>query len=172
MVGTMAETRMEITVILPEEMNIPGFIKPLLARGVKEMGIAEAALMGATRTWRRQPVFKRSVGLNARDFRAAISTSSKPFLWVEQGTRIRWRRLSPNWRSKSKPRSLEALPGAGRPTGFYKRARPGIKARDFRVVVAEIRNPVFAKDMRKLMTFAANSLFKTGKGRRVKVRVT
>ena len=58
-----------------------------------------------------------------------ITTTSKKFLWLEHGTRIRRRVMSKDWQSKTTPGSLQSGSGAGKALGFG--SRPGIEPRNW-----------------------------------------
>lgn len=112
----------------------------------KEMDIIERLFDKATSTWstKNKPVWKRVQRLGGNNFKATLSTRSTPFAYIETGTKERWARMDPRFRAKSKPRVIGASPGAFprpimRGRSNMKRARPGIKAREWRDEIARRR---------------------------------
>lgn len=80
---------------------------------------------------------------------AAAGTNAyrTPIVWLDEGTRWRARRMSPDWKSKTRPGSLSV--GAGK--GYARKGKnawgrfPGIEARLFRVSIIKKRERAFRK---------------------------
>lgn len=65
-------------------------------------------------TWRRKPRFDRpTIRYAGGDAFIRMSTADKRFLWLDEGTRIRWALLTRDWVSKTTPNSYQSGPGRG-----------------------------------------------------------
>lgn len=149
-----------LMVILPEEMN-PTVIHQAVIKAMKqETEVHERMFNKATATWTHKPGWKKKFAMTGGDAYSIISTSDKPFIYVERGTRKRWRRMSSDWTSKSKVKRLGSGAGSGKAEGWKRRPYPGIKPRDFRERIVEIRQPRYAVNMAAAFRKGANNLFR------------
>lgn len=106
------------------------------------------------------------VALNGALYRA-VYILYEVYFYLARGTRIRWAVMSRDWRSKTKPGRIPSGPGRGHfvIVGKLKmqrrgiRPRPGIKARNFDILIAKKRNRGFVKDVEKATRQAANRAF-------------
>lgn len=79
------------------------------------------------------------------------------FLWLDEGTKIRWAVMSGNWKSKTTPGKLASGRGRGRVVIAGRRAmqrrnirpRPGIKAREWTETLRKQRRRPFTRAMIK-----------------------
>lgn len=95
---------------------------------------------------------------------AAVGTDGKksgnfmytPFILLEEGTQIRYRGMSKNWRSKTTPGSLKvgARHGFAAGWGFY----PGIEARNWRDVIVDKEIYPFEQECIKAFQTMANQM--------------
>lgn len=101
-----------------------------------------------TRTWssQNQPAWKKRIGRGLA-ISGLITTGSTPFAYVEVGTRYRLRAMTRDFRPKTRPGVLGSGPGAGGAAGWFRRPRPGIKARNFRDIIARKRYKPFADNI-------------------------
>lgn len=69
-----------------------------------------------------------------------------PLVWLGAGTKVRYRTMSSDWRSRSKPGGGIAFSGSrrGMALGFNMSSKVGIEARNFRDDIIEKRYPRFA----------------------------
>lgn len=115
---------------------------------VKEMDEIERLFNIPTSTWSSdsQPKWKKKLG---RGFviDGLVTTGDTPFAYVELGTRYRFRAMSRDFKAKTRPGSLSASQGAGSAAGWVKKPLPGIKARNFRDIVARRRFPKFTANV-------------------------
>lgn len=91
-----------------------------------------------------------------------VTTDDKRFLFVDEGTKVRYATMTPDFIAKTKPKSLKA--GKGRGGLLFvnkKKPRPGIKARGFTKLVAKKWNPLFRAAMSEAMAAGAK---KSGHG--------
>jgi len=72
-----------------------------------------------------------------------LDTQYCVLVFLEDGTRIRYRNVSFDWKSRTKPGSLQFGQGKGRATGFG--YNPGLKARNFRDAIIDKRYPEFIR---------------------------
>lgn len=75
---------------------------------------------------------------------SAVGTDNErtPLVWLEGGTKVRWRHVSRDWRSKTyKNSGLRFRVGRGRATGWGR--NPGIEARNFRNAIVKKHEPTF-----------------------------
>lgn len=112
-----------------------------------------------TSTWTEPPKWAIRSKRVARGYQTQLSTQDKKFIWVEHGTKKRFRRMSPDFSAKSTVGSLRARPGSGKALGFYKTPRPGIKARNNLETLAQERTPIFVKKLQLELNANASKLF-------------
>lgn len=87
---------------------------------------------GTTRTWREQPEFTVETEASGDEITVLAGTDNPIYGYLDRGTSVRYALMSPDWRSKTTPGSLQAGSGAGRVIVINRnRPRPGIKARRF-----------------------------------------
>lgn len=93
----------------------------------------------ATRTWSSEntPKWNKSIGFQGPDLVGKTTTGAKVFSYVELGTSERWRKMSRNFRRKTTPGVLGSGPGRGGAVGWFPRPVAGLKARNFRLIIAE-----------------------------------
>jgi hypothetical protein len=106
----------------------------------------------ATATWNGKPSWKKTLRATATYIAAEISTSSKPFAYVEGGTSVRYATMTRNFSPKSRPGSLRASPGAGG-RAYVSRMVPrrGIVARNFTTTIVNKRYPVFVAKVTRIV---------------------
>lgn len=66
-----------------------------------------------------------------------VTTKDTPFVFIDQGTKIRFRSMTHDFVAKTKPGVLGSFIGRGGPAGFD--VKPGIQARRFSELIAEKR---------------------------------
>lgn len=98
-------------------------------------------LESITGTWTHKVDFRVEVRIFGGDAVARITTRDKIFHFINEGTRVRYALMSPDWKSKTAPGRLRSGSGRGRVLYIGKRKpwrksrkrwpRPGIKARAY-----------------------------------------
>jgi hypothetical protein len=159
--------QIEFRPIHPEQMRGEGAIIAAMSREVQKIleTAEQEGFDSATATWEHKPKWTIRIKSRKRDLVGRLATQSKPFTWVELGTKLRWRKMSPDFSPKSRVKNLQAHSGSGRATGFFKtRPRPGITARDFRVVVAEKMQPKFESNVTTALVREAGMFFSGRRG--------
>lgn len=81
------------------------------------------------------------------------------WVWLNEGTKIRWAMMSPNWKSKTTPGTLITNKGRGKVLFVGKRAfkrlglppRPGIKPREWTIVIQNRRQKPFLVGIRRII---------------------
>ncbi len=91
-----------------------------------------------------------------------LVTRSTPYIFIWGGTRVRYRLMSHDWVSKTKPGTLLAGAGRGKPLGFG--VAPGIEARNWHEKVFDIRESIFNRKMRTAIGRSLRSVFPHGGG--------
>lgn len=70
-------------------------------------------------------------------------------IWLEDGTKVRYRNMSPDWTSRTAPNTLHVRTiNNGRALGFDPLGNPGIAARNFRDSIIRERYPEFIERAR------------------------
>jgi len=126
-------------------------------------------------TWRGdKPKFESLVGLDHPPGAATVVTGPtgntkgvQKWVWLNDGTRIRWALMSRDWRSKTKVRSFRSGAGAGRVVLAGRRAmtargigpRPGIEAREWTKTLSQRRRKPFTRRMIQAMQRGAHKAF-------------
>lgn len=79
------------------------------------------------------------------------SHQGKKWFWLNYGTRVRYARLSRDWKSKTTPGSIRSGMGAGRVLvrGFKAGAHPGIQARQWVAIIEKMRAKPFQRRMQR-----------------------
>lgn len=113
-----------------------------------------------TSTWKHKPKWTKKVKSSRSQIAGFLTTRSKPFVYVEMGTKIRRAAMSRDFQAKTKVFRLSSGPGRGGKVGMLKSPQSGIKARDARVVIAKMRGKVFIVDMQKALNRASKQVFK------------
>ena len=87
-----------------------------------------------TGNWKHQPKFSSRVivGSVADGIQIQVGTDDKIWHYLDDGTKVRYAVMSPDWKSKTEPDVVGSFPGRGKRVFINKkRPRPGIKARNF-----------------------------------------
>lgn len=87
-----------------------------------------------TRTWKRRPGF----GIKRKDGERLVSTDNDVYLFLNDGTRVRYATMTANFSAKTRVRYIGSYVGRGG-VAFISRKhpRPGIKARKFTEEIAK-----------------------------------
>ncbi len=139
-----------LTSIKPEKMNIKVFEEGIL-EALKQEGKEEVPLFSETTApWKNPPGFGTEVSSTANKAQAVTGPIGSKlqvnkWLWLNLGTKVRHALMSGNWRSKTTPGVLRSGGGGGRVVKVSKRIRrPGIKAREWTILIAKSRQKPFA----------------------------
>jgi len=157
----------DIKPILGEKVNDKGMLRVIRKALEASAKDVEGEFGKGTSTWTHKPRWKTEVKTRRNDWVARVSTGDKPFVYVEMGTIKggRYRRMSRDWQSKTKPKVLHSGAGGGRAVGFIPRGtRPmkGLTPRDFRVIIAEAADSKFASTMRAGIELGSRQFFSGG----------
>lgn len=151
------------------------FRSSIFRETLREAAVVIAPKMAAdmkrpTKTWQEPVEFTTevTVGANAGGRAAkktsagasgiaiSVTTEDKRYLFVDEGTRVRYATMSPDFQAKTKVNSLIARRGRGRMLFVNKRRpRPGIKARNFTKLVHKKWQPEFRAAMDRALFEAA-----------------
>lgn len=157
----MPRSIIRIDPILPGRMNDKILDKILRQATREEIRGAVKDMKAYVSTWKDEDKPKWSIRSKktARSYETRMTTRDQPFVWVEVGTSKRFRRMSAGFRAKTRPGSLTPRPGSGKAEGFYKTARPGIKARNNLETMAKLRGNAFVTKTQIKINAAVSTLF-------------
>lgn len=118
-----------IKVFEPEKLREDEFRLPILTVFNKQIGIVKAWFKETTKTWEHSVRFevKKSFPRLGGVISFRVYTDDPIWNFLDQGTALRFVRLSEDWESKTKPWSFHSGPGAGEVIGSG--VEPGISAR-------------------------------------------
>lgn len=150
--------------ILPKGVLQPGAVARAVRNKVVDEGrIVERRLASTVATWRNAPKFKATQRVAPSESRAVsvtVSPAGDPeavqhWIYVNDGTTVRWALMDPKFKPKTAPGQLKAGPGnppfdpvlRGRKQMFA--PRPGIQARNFTVLVKDERQKPFSNAVRE-----------------------
>lgn len=145
--------------ITPAKFNSAAFQKEFLRQAEILAPKMHADLKRPTMTWNPPVEFEEHIytgsraAVEAKKTLAArggaglaiiVTTEDKRYKFVDEGTKVRYATMSPNFVAKTKPKSLTAGRGRGGVLFVNKnRPRPGIKARGFTKLVTAKWKPLF-----------------------------
>lgn len=167
-------------VILLKPLRAPRFdtkgVTAQLRKALKEEGAAQKVLMLKTvKTWKDKPTFAKDPPVLVTGDQLGVTVRpnlDKPagmhWMYLDQGTRIRWAVMSSNWRSKTRVKWLGSGAGRGMVVIFGRRAmqkrnikpRPGIKARHWSKTIQKMRSKKFEERMKREFGILAKDTIK------------
>jgi hypothetical protein len=154
------ETIIELKPILPQKGNFAVFELAIRSMIDDELEEIEKALNRYTNTWQHKPKWSKQTKKRRSEFVGRIGTTTKRFVWVEEGTKSYYASMTKGFIPKTKPGRIISGAGSGGFKGLNSRPkRPGIKARKNLPVIAKTREIPFAVDATKKMDAAAKALF-------------
>lgn len=159
--------------IKPKRLKVDAIRLEILNALRKEGTVHRKELQKTTATWKgEKPKFESLFGLTGEDATVVTGPTGSDkavdkWVWLNDGTKIRWALMSSDWRSKTRPRRFKSGRGAGRVVVAGKRymqahnirPRPGIKAREWTVLLTKRRKRPFTRRMIKAMQHAAKKAF-------------
>lgn len=93
---------------------------------------ALALFRSSVSTWRNKPEFTVETEASGDTITVLAGTDDPVYGYLDRGTSVRYAVMSADWRSKTRPGSLQSVMGRGRVVVISKRIpRPGIQARHF-----------------------------------------
>jgi hypothetical protein len=161
--------------IKPSKLRIDAYRLEILNELRGEGRDQKKELDKTTRTWKgEKPKFETLVGLERPPGSASVLTGPSgsdkavnKWVWLNEGTRIRWALMSKDWQSKTRVRWFGSGRGSGRVVIAGKRAmmrrgirpRPGIEARGWSEDLQKRRRRPFTRRMVKAMQRASRKAF-------------
>ncbi len=148
---------LQVKAIKPQKMKLKEVRLEMLNALRKEGTQTEKLLDQTWATWKGdKPKSESLIGLTGKD--ATLLTGPvgsdlavNKWVWLNEGTRIRWALMSSDWKSKTRPGKLKSGGGRGRVVVAGKRAmkrpRPGIQARGWTEIIAKRRRRPFTRAM-------------------------
>jgi hypothetical protein len=168
----MAGPQIVLTPIKPGKIR-PDKLRLRLLNAMRKEGTQQRRLLRQTvSSWQgAKPDFKTDISLAGGD----IAVRTEPtggegrdkWIWLDQGTRIRWALMSSDWQSKTTPGRLGSGRGRGRAVVVGRRAmqqrriapRPGIQARKWSEQVQKMRTRPFQRDVEQEFARFADEMF-------------
>ena len=142
----------ETKAIKPKKMRIDA-IRIELEKAVTWEGDAiRKGYEKTTRTWRHKPTFEVIPEVTNDRVEVLVGTDDKIYKFIDEGTKVRYATMSPDWISKTTPRVIGSGAGRGRVLFVRKdRPRPGIEAREFSKIIEKQRKKPFQRAMQEAM---------------------
>lgn len=153
--------------IKPAKFNSEVFQRAFVKQAERMAPKMHADMKAPTKTWNPPVEFDERIFIGARAAAEAnkvgagvavqVTTDDRRYLFVDEGTKVRYATMSPDFIAKTKPKSLKAGKGRGRMLFVNKKKpRPGIKARGFTKLVKKKWEPLFRAGMDDAMATAAH----------------
>ena len=159
---------LQVKSIKPRRMNPNAYRLEIVKELNEQAQIMKRMYLKTVRTWKApRPVFKVTAaikgppgprgGVATQQAIASVETTDERFIYVDQGTRIRWAVMGRGFKAKTRPGVVGSGAGRGGPVIVGRRAmqkrnikpRPGIKARKFTKEIQKRRRAPFFKAMRE-----------------------
>lgn len=138
--------------ISPGKLNIEPFRRAMLNAVEAEAMIERNQLRKTTATWQGdKPTFTSETSIKGGNLTvitgpAGNAMGAKKWVWLDQGTRVRYATMSGDWRSKTRVKWFGSGPGKGRMLFVNRRRpRPGIQARGWSEALTLTRKNAFRK---------------------------
>lgn len=145
----MASPKIKVIVRYPVPAPDNPIFRELISVMHDELDILRRQYDKTTRTWTEEskPKWTKELKGVAPHFDMQITTSDKPFVWVDQGTHGGYVTFSKDYRPKTRPRVIGSRAGRGRVVrrGYGANAIKGVKAREFSDEIAQRRQKLFPK---------------------------
>ena len=128
--------------ILPRKFNSKALSSTLQSEVSAFSNDARNNLLRPTATWNTPSKFQIQTTTTRARIRVLIFTEDNKYRFLDQGTRVRYATMTPNFSPKTRPNTLSASSGQGS-VAYVDRGRPrkGIQARNFVEQVKEIQEP-------------------------------
>lgn len=124
-----------------KKYNTEGILKGQMAALDSAADKIKRDLQSITGTWNHKPDFNVTVRISGEGASARVVTNDDVFHFLNEGTKVRYALMSPDWKSKTAPGRMRSGSGRGRLILVSKRKpwkrnrkrwpRPGIKARGY-----------------------------------------
>ncbi len=150
----------KLVAIIPKNLyNDKAIFFSLQRQAIREIRIIDDLYSKTYRTWKSKPGFQITNATNRQKISVRTGSNDDKMFWLDDGTRVRWALMSPDWVSKTRPRAIGSRGGSGRVIIAGKRAmiargigpRPGIKARQFTREIVVRRQKPYTKAMTRAL---------------------
>jgi hypothetical protein len=145
--------------VKPKQLSI-GAVRANILNALKEEGKYAVSLLNqTTENWNGKPQMTYDIGYKGGNVALIAGPTGdefnvKKWHWLNAGTRVRWARMSRDWRSKTAPGSLRSGQGkgnveiAGRKAGPH----PGIAARGWTGQINKMMRKGFHRRIQRAVT--------------------
>lgn len=166
------------TVLLQPYAKDPDFCLKCIKTAVGQALRVEAAaqkelLTKTTETWQHKPRWRVEYMKNPQQIGVYThpdygTDAGMHWVYLDQGTRVRWAVMSRTWRSKTRARWLGSRAGRGHVVIAGRKAmqkrnikpRPGIEARRWSETIQKMRSQKFARVMQREFDIVGKRMFK------------
>lgn len=159
--------------IKPKRLKVDAIRREIEIELMEEGRTHRDELDKTTKTWKgEKPKFDSLLDHEGGDLIVVTGPTGSDravnkWLWLNNGTKIRWALMSRDWRSKTTPRQFKSGRGAGRVVVAGRRymqahgipPRPGIEAREWTVLLSKRRKQPFTRRMIQAMKRGAMKAF-------------
>lgn len=148
----------KVKAIIPKPLNTKAMRKPYADAVEQTILIAQDMFEETTRTFDEVDVkFKKKVKDSSTKIVGTVDTDNEIYGYLNNGTKVRYATMTPDFESKTEPGFLGSKQGGG---GLLyvdrRRPRPGIEGRHFDRMVAKEITPIFDTKVEQASVVAAN----------------
>lgn len=145
--------------VKPQAIKVAQVRGSILAALNAEKVYALSLLNQTIATWNEPPTMKAEISYRGGDVAMVAGPSgdlflAKKWMWLDQGTRVRFAQLSKDWVSKTSPGSLRSGAGAGMvlARGHKAGAHRGIEARHWSELINKMIKKGFQRRIQEAVT--------------------
>lgn len=143
-------------VIRPSKLNDAVFRAEANVAVERTLKAIQAGYDKTEATWKDKALFTKTITNTAIEIIGQYMTDDKIVRFLDEGTRVRYATLSPDWKSKTQVRWIGSGPGSGRVLFVSrKHPRPGIKARRWTEEIKKAVMPLFKTEAQEAYKRAA-----------------
>lgn len=151
MTSTVSNNPVTMRVIIPKKLNVSGMVAPIRDAVIKAAQDMGKDLSNVTKTWKdERPHIQTEAKMEPPGaiMHNSFTASAWPrkdgskgwlkWLWLDEGTKVRYAHMTPGFVPKTRPGQLNSWAGKGKMLFVNKkRPLPGIKARKFTKALRE-----------------------------------
>lgn len=115
----------------------------------KELDIEDEMFAKTYRTWRHRPLFVKDIKVVGNNIIGEIYTFDQIYKFLDEGTDVRYAKMDPRFRAKTKVRTIASYRGKyPDPIGISNKPLPGIKPREFVNTITKRRQYKFTRNIK------------------------
>lgn len=149
----------QLKVIIPKPLNTKAMRKPYVEAMDQTMLVTLDMFESTTRTFDEVDVkFKKKVKDDPTKIVGTVDTDNEIYGYLNNGTKVRYATMSPDFEAKTEPRVIGSSRGRGEVLYVdTRRPRPGIEARHFDEEIAKKIKPVLESEVERADREAARN---------------